>query len=326
MLFKFSVIGLFFVAAAFRCVSDNHMLKAGTNGAKGLLQNARDCCPKPGACESSTSNTVQIGMKRGCVVGPPRNDFETIANLLRDVDGPGFALARYADAERQVAMGGGVQSADGWSFESGNVAPKLRNAVLATLRGHSGEAYYYGFAGMIDPIGTGFFLKHLEQSCEHITFANIFVNAHLNLTTALYHELAQLYANRTVLISSAAAQSNVLSGSVLGNSIIETLPLDPFGVMKYENNSFAAPLIAQARFLASKYNGHLFVVSGGPLAKILISEMWAANCRNRYVDFGSTVDNILAKVKTREYPLEYVDKNFAVLRTDDVTIHSLNDA
>ena len=80
------------------------------------------------------------------------------------------------------------------------------------------------------------------------------------------------------------------------------LSLDPLGVLSFEDDEYSAGVIARARALASKYDGHLFVVSGGPLAKILIAQMWDANCRNRYIDFGSSVDNVLAAIRTRDYP------------------------
>ena len=257
---------------------------------------------------------AQAGAPRGCVVGSYDGDFEHVAARLRDASGAGMAFARYADGERQAAYGGGVKNIDGWELGEGT-SPQLQAALLASLRGHFGEEYYYGFAGAeLDEPGTSFFLAHTEQSCGFISFANIFVNKHLARTAALFDELAPLYRNRTVLVSNALAQTYVRSNSALGQSVVDALGLDPLGVQAFEGEAYRVDIIARARALAAKYDGHLFVVSGGPLAKILISEMWDANCKNRYIDFGSSVDNVLATIHTREYGLEQVDADYAITR------------
>ena len=278
----------------------------------------RDCCPTPGGCRARPAG-VQAGAPRGCVVGSYDGDFEHIASRLRDVSGPGFAMARYADGERQLAYGEAVQNIDGWVLQHG-AHPKLQAALLASLRGHFGEEYYYGFAGAeIDVPGTSFFLAHTEQTCGFVTFANLFVNSHIPKTAALFDELAVLYRNRTVLVTNGPAQASVRANSAIGKTAVDALGLDPLGVLSFEDDAYSASIIARARALASQYDGHLFVVSGGPLAKILIAEMWDANCRNRYVDFGSSVDNVLAAIHTRDYAMQ-PDADYGITRAGGVFI------
>lgn len=93
-----------------------------------------------------------------------------------------------------------------------------------------------------------------------------------------------------MLVSTGPAQAHVRANSNSRKTVVDALGLDPLGVQSFEDDAYSASLIARESVLASRYDGHLFVISGGPLAKILIAEMWDANCRNRYVDFGSTVD------------------------------------
>jgi hypothetical protein len=51
--------------------------------------------------------------------------------------------------------------------------------------------------------------------------------------------------------------------------------------------------------LANRYHGALFLVSGGPLAKVAISRMWKTNPGNRYLDVGSAIDQQLFGSLTR---------------------------
>jgi len=68
--------------------------------------------------------------------------------------------------------------------------------------------------------------------------------------------------------------------------------------------------LARVESAARKYEGRLFMVSVGPLAKVLVSHMWDVNPRNRYVDFGSAIDELLKGRPTRGYtdPNSYYGK------------------
>ena len=50
--------------------------------------------------------------------------------------------------------------------------------------------------------------------------------------------------------------------------------------------------------------GTLFITCGGPLSKPLIAEAWRARKSAQYVDFGSSMDEILKGRKTRPYMRE----------------------
>lgn len=53
--------------------------------------------------------------------------------------------------------------------------------------------------------------------------------------------------------------------------------------------------------LARNYNNTLFAFSLGPVAKIFIHEMWIANNKNTYVDFGSAIDLWVKGFNERDY-------------------------
>jgi hypothetical protein len=77
-------------------------------------------------------------------------------------------------------------------------------------------------------------------------------------------------------------------------------------------------LIANVTVLAKSVTGYLFIVAGGPMAKPLVAHMWNANPTNQYVDFGSSVDEIMKGRITRPYMTpgsgyaEQVDPPFTV--------------
>ena len=291
--------------------------------AKGVTSSApvrsRDCSLAASSGGFSTGRAVpaampaQAGAPRGCIIGPADGDFEHIAARLRNVAGPGLALARYADGELLILRGQRMKNVDQYTVEAGTY-PKLQAALLASLRGHFGEEYYYGFPGPdLDPEGAPWMLAQTEQTCGFVTFANIWVNSHLERTALLFNDLAVLYDQRIVLAINAHSLTTVRT-SVIGRAAIDELPIDPVAVERWEDDAFRVPLIARARELAANYDGNLFIVAAGALSNILIAEMWEVNCKNRYVDFGSTVDNLLAGKQTRNYPREYTDPDFALTR------------
>jgi predicted TIM-barrel enzyme len=58
-------------------------------------------------------------------------------------------------------------------------------------------------------------------------------------------------------------------------------------------------IIEQSRSIAKAHQHTLFLISGGPIAKIMISEMWDASKCNQYVDMGSSLDFY---TKEKEFP------------------------
>lgn len=103
----------------------------------------RDCCPVPGLpCDQQTF-AVTRGAPRACLIGPYARDHEHLSGRLRDKAGAGFALARYADGELATLRGEQIGNAE-WFIQRGE-APKLRQALRDSLKGHWGEDFFYGF-------------------------------------------------------------------------------------------------------------------------------------------------------------------------------------
>lgn len=241
------------------------------------------------------------GAPRICVVGPYDRDFDHVAARLRDVNGPGMAYVRYADGELGVATGRQIGNAE-WHFPGDGKESVLQNDLLASLKGHWGQEFYYGFASPADDAnGLKWFLQHTEQGCAHISYANIWVNSHFEKTKALFKELTEdLYRDRVVLVVN---EESVEAAKKLGWAA-DYLPLPNNIPPMWEDAVFRADMLKKVHDLATKYSGYLFIVSGGPPGKILATKLFEANCRNKVIDMGSSVDPILRNKMTRGYHQE----------------------
>jgi hypothetical protein len=82
---------------------------------------------------------------------------------------------------------------------------------------------------------------------------------------------------------------------------VGALPLKDDLVTEWEKPDVRSAVKADAEALARAHSGSLFMVSGGPVGKVIIAWMWAVNPTNKYVDFGSTLDPFLRGKHTRAY-------------------------
>jgi hypothetical protein len=56
--------------------------------------------------------------------------------------------------------------------------------------------------------------------------------------------------------------------------------------------------------IASQHTDTLFLVSAGPLSEAIIHRLYSKNPNNRYIDVGSSLDEIVHGKKTRPYMVE----------------------
>jgi hypothetical protein len=243
------------------------------------------------------------GAPRSCIVGPYDRDFDHMVARLRDVNGPGFAYVRYADGELGVGQGTKIGNAE-WSFSGDpSESTQLQMDLQQSLRGHFGQEFYYGFASPADGAhGLRWFLQHTEQACGYISYANIWVNSHFPRTRLLLTELTEkLYYKKVVLVVNKESVEKIQATK---DWAADYMPLPDNMPGSWSNATFRADILDRAAALANKYEGYLFIVSGGPPGKVIAAHMWDTNCRNKYVDFGSSVDPIFRDKLTRGYQQE----------------------
>jgi len=214
----------------------------------------------------------------------------------------GFAFVRYADGEysliKGLKIGKDSQAFLMDKFWSDGGPSQIGTDLKESLTGHYGEHYYYGFASpKEDPAGVAFFLESTEQHCAFISYSNLWINAFYPTTKALLERMLFVNSSRTVVVANHAGLSRLQSEGK-GSFLSMQLP-------DYVNSIWAGDirmqLIRNASSLALSVHRHVFFVSGGPMAKVLISYMWNSNKNNIYIDFGSAMDETLKGVKTRPY-------------------------
>jgi hypothetical protein len=293
---------------------------------------AETCSNAAGAALPSVPDTVSAWssvkyapfpyvMKRKCIIGSFGLDWDHINFMIENTTMP-FAIVRYGDGERNLIQGKGIGqgtqafSQDKFWFEGGD--SELGTDLKWSLTGHFGQQFYYGFASPRDDgAGLHWYLEHTEQLCPFITYANLFVNANYPRTKAMLLRLIETKLDRIALIANYEGIDRFLSlqTSIPAGFMSMSLPDDAPHIYVGEQR---VALIANVTVLAKSVTGYLFIVAGGPMAKPLVAHMWNANPTNQYVDFGSSVDEIMKGRITRPYMTpgsgyaEQVDPPFTV--------------
>ena len=160
-----------------------------------------------------------------------------------------------------------------------------------------------------------FFVRLAVLAAPVALCSNIWVNDHYQATLALLDDLMhRIYYQRTVLVVNEES-INKLKADGKDSFIADYVALKDNDVMRWDDEAWRAPFLERIEAVAKKYDGHLFIVSGGPLGKVLVGKLWDANCRNRYIDFGSSVDPLFRNFVARRYQNT---ENTDAKRTDPV--------
>ena len=257
-------------------------------------------------CTVLRSSECEPGPPRICVVGPHKQHYDFFSDAVTNWR-HGFAFVRYADGENSLIRGEKIgKDSQAYlvdKFWSDGGVTQIGTDLKESLTGHYGEHYYYGFASAKeDPAGLLFFLQHAEQSCAFISYSNLWINAFYPTTKAMLEAMlfspSNSTSNRSVVVANHAGIRRLKSQNKADGFLAMELP-------DYVNSVWGGEvrleLIRNATSLAKSVHRYVFFVSGGPMAKVLISHMWAANKNNIYIDFGSAMDEVLKGTRTRPY-------------------------
>jgi len=259
--------------------------------------------PVTSAWEAVRAAPFPHGMRRKCIIGTFDNDWDHVADLIWNRTAP-FAFVRYGDGERNLIRGLAIAqsmqafSQDKFWWDGGE--SELGADLRWSLTGHFGQPFYYGFASpRDDAAGLHWYLENTEQLCPFITFANLFVNNNYPRTKELLTRVLEERLDKVVLVANHESIAGFARGHVVPPGFhMLSLPDDAAHFYKGESR---LALIANVTALARSVTGHLFIVSGGPMAKPMIAHMWDANPANQYVGFGSSLDELLKGRATRPY-------------------------
>lgn len=244
------------------------------------------------------ANTGKYYTRR--VVGPFSYDWMTLSKLILDPKAS-FAFNRYGDGEQAIISQEAINaSQDNWKIEAG--PSKISTDLAETLKNHRGQPFYYGFASIDSVESLEGFLIQTEQDLNYITYANLFVNSNYGATKKLIDKLVDGKGGDVVIIAHEDGKANSKKFKTLKqfmSVMCSLIQCQSEGPAWYENNRDI--VMDEWRAMAAKYTDTLFLVSCGPLAKVAVSVMWNTNPNNRYVDVGSSIDEVLKGSKTRSY-------------------------
>ncbi len=206
---------------------------------------------------------------------------KTPLSFMRFGDGEGF-LMRGAEIHAESTL-------DGWSAPEGST--KIRTDLLVALQ-LTGPEIYIGISDLtLFPGEMVWALKQCRQSTKFITFACLFNNANYSTFRSLLSNLSE-----PAVIMSGEGTTKANLGRL---KVKEYFPLPNDCVNYWEVHKEA--LTSQVDQLVERHSNTLFLVAGGPLAKVLVAHMWKKNPSNRYIDVGSAIDEILYERTSRPY-------------------------
>lgn len=228
------------------------------------------------------------------IVGPFDFDLVFISKLIVDKN-ICLAFTRFGDGEYSILHGLEVNAAqDNWKIEGKKTI--LSSDLHRSLRGHFGENYFYGFPSIDSLQSLNFYINATDQNLNFITYANLFVNSNYPRTKLLLEIIMNGDAGDVVIIANSESKKNSF---LKFKSIKYFLECPKNAPARY--NNLRPSLFNNWKTIAKQFSKTLFIFSCGPLSKIAIMEMWAVNELNRYIDFGSSVDEILQDRLTRSY-------------------------
>lgn len=207
-----------------------------------------------------------------------------------------FSMVRYGDGEISLMKGNPIGmhtqafQTDGWYCDAKQY--KLGSALLDCLN-HTESNFYYALPSPNQSMPNYSYLRErINQPEENITFADIWVNGNYpKFKQFLVHELNE----PVVLIASEKVLMR--SGLPMECKMFLPVPTDVVHVYEDKSDEIDESLINMAK----EHNDTLFMISAGPLSEAIIHRLYCFNPKNRYIDFGSSLDEFIHGRKTRPY-------------------------
>lgn len=224
-------------------------------------------------------------------------DFDNFLNKIKLAEH--FSLSRWGDGELMILEGKhiDIRSKGNGEFRyDPNISEyiNVRNKLIESYS-YKDDNYYIGIACpcCVGDEKYNYMKLKSGQDEEHLTWANIFVNANYERTI---NELVPELSNHMIFLV------------VNKNSKLDKLPFKPANTWYVGTDAWYADyswIINQLQsFIIEKdVKNAIFLFAAGPLANILTYELWKTNKNNTYIDIGSILDPYLQLKLTRGYHL-----------------------
>jgi hypothetical protein len=234
--------------------------------------------------EKALNNGFRILIKRQ--TADSSSDFNFFLNRIRNNNN--FALIRPADGEYHILQNTTLTNIDNWTFETnGKLTEDLNNAIKLA----SNKNCYVGIpCGCCSRDMAKWYISNYHLNPTYTTFANLFVNKNWKKwTDFLTNEKISF-----IFIGPYNLPSNFLVQKYIN------IPLYLVNDWDSKGEEFLSTILNEI----SQVKNKIFLFSGGPISKILISQSWNKNPNNIYLDVGSSLDIFMKGSSNREYTVD----------------------
>jgi hypothetical protein len=211
------------------------------------------------------------------------NDFNNFLNKIRNIEP--FSLIRPADGEYQILQNNTLTNIDNWTFVSNS---KLYYDLNKSIILASTKNCYVGIpCGCCNINMAKWYISNFKLNPLYTTFANVFVNKNWNnwINFLLDEKIAFIFIGPNELPSKFFVQKYI------------NIPLYLVNEWDNKGDEYLLNILNEVK----KYKNKIFLFSGGPISKILISHSWNEHPYNIYLDVGSSLDIFMKGSSNREY-------------------------
>ena len=214
-----------------------------------------------------------------------KDDFDFFCKQIR-VKTP-FALIRPSDGEYRVLQNQTLTNCDRWTFTAGGRL--LRDLIGAIQLAQKTNAHIGIPCDCCNLEICNWYIQKFNLHPNYTTFANVLVNGN-------WSNWVKFLEEEHITFTYIGSGTNPTKFSVKKSIILDSLLVNDWDAKGEET-------IARIVENVGTVKGELFLFCVGPIAKILIAKLWAANPHNIYIDAGSSLD-LFFKGSTNRY---YVD-------------------
>jgi hypothetical protein len=200
--------------------------------------------------------------------------------------GENFAIIRPGDGEYAVMNDVTLTASDKWTFKSGSaLRTDLHHAIKTVVD-------LNGFLGISCRTCSNEIYEYYMKThpTAHFTYANIFVNANWNTWIAFMRNI-----KRPITYIGPGA----LSERTQNINIVRHIPVDELLVDTWDARR--TEVITKMVKEFTEHSNQLYMISAGPIAKILVSIGMDVNDKNTYIDLGSCIDLYTKGSSNRQY-------------------------
>jgi len=243
----------------------------------------------------------QILLKRKTVTSV--DDFNLFLNKIRN--NISFALIRPADGEYHILQNNTLTNIDNWTFIQNG---KLYNDLTSAIHLSSKKNCYVGIpCGCCNLNMAKWYIENFKLHPSYTTFANVFVNKNWKRWTSflLDEKIPFIFIGPNDLPNSFLVQKYI------------NIPLYLVNEWDNKGDEYLSNILNEVR----KYKNKLFLFSGGPISKILISHAWNEHPHNIYLDIGSSLDKFMKGSSNREYTIDGHELSQLECKFDSNLIH-----